>query len=52
VAAAELLRHAPSFVSDAYCASRLAPAVYAGAAFGMVRDSGATAKILSRGLPG
>jgi putative acyl-CoA dehydrogenase len=51
VAAAELLRHAPSSVSDAYCASRLAPATFAGAAFGTVRDAGAAAKILSRALP-
>jgi len=51
-AAAELLRHAPSSVSDAYCASRLAPATFAGAAFGTVRDAGAAAKILSRALPG
>ncbi|HKU87066.1 MAG TPA: isovaleryl-CoA dehydrogenase [Casimicrobiaceae bacterium] len=51
VAAAELLRHAPAFVSDAYCASRLAPAVYAGAAFGMVRDTDAATAILSRALP-
>ena len=52
VAAAELLRHAPSSVSDAYCASRLAPATYTGAAFGTVRDAGAAAKILARALPG
>jgi putative acyl-CoA dehydrogenase len=51
VAAAELLRHAPPFVSDAYCASRLAPVAYAGAAFGTVRDAGAALAILSRALP-
>jgi putative acyl-CoA dehydrogenase len=51
VAAAELLQHAPSSVSDAYCASRLAPATFAGAAFGTVRDAGAAAKILARALP-
>ena len=51
VAAAELLRHAPSFVSDAYCGWRLAPSSYAGAAFGTVRDAAAAA-ILSRALPG
>ena len=49
--AAELLRHAPSFVSDAYCGWRLAPSSYAGAAFGTVRDAAAAA-ILSRALPG
>ena len=52
VTAAELLRHAPPFVSDAYCASRLAPAIYGGAAFGTVRDAGAAAAILARALPG
>jgi len=34
LAAATLVRAAPAFVADAYCASRLAPTVYAGAAFG------------------
>ena len=52
VAAAELLRHAPSFVSDGYCAARLAPATYSGAAFGTVRDAGAATAILARALPG
>jgi hypothetical protein len=29
-----LVRFAPSFVSDAFCASRLAPRAFAGGAFG------------------
>ena len=52
VAAAELLRHAPSLVSDAYCASRLAPSVYAGAAFGCLPEGSAATAILARALPG
>ena len=51
VAAAELLRHAPPFVADAYCASRLAPAVYAGAAFGALPQASAATAILTRALP-
>jgi putative acyl-CoA dehydrogenase len=51
VAAAELLRHAPAFVADAYCASRLAPASYAGAAFGFFPDASAATAILARALP-
>jgi len=34
LSAAVLVRHAPSFVADAFCASRLAPSAFAGAAFG------------------
>jgi putative acyl-CoA dehydrogenase len=51
VAAAELLRHAPAFVADAYCASRLPPASYAGAAFGSLPDASAATAILARALP-
>ena len=51
VAAAELLRHAPSFVADSYCASRLAPAGYAGAAFGSLPEVSAATAILARALP-
>ncbi|HZQ59699.1 MAG TPA: isovaleryl-CoA dehydrogenase [Casimicrobiaceae bacterium] len=46
--AALLLQHAPAFVADAFCASRLAPDIYAGAAFGSLRDHAALEPILAR----
>jgi putative acyl-CoA dehydrogenase len=48
VAAALLVRHAPTFVSDAYCASRLAPEPYAGAAFGTLTAGCDAAAIVRR----
>ena len=50
VAAAALIRNAPEFVADAYCASRLAPDGYAGAAFGALPSPVATRRILERAL--
>ena len=50
VAAAALIRHAPDFVADAYCASRLASDGYAGAAFGTLPSGVATRRILERAL--
>jgi len=50
VAAAALIRHAPDFVADAYCASRLASDGYAGAAFGTLQSGVATRRILERAL--
>lgn len=48
VSAAELIRHAPDFIADAFCASRLAPGVYAGAAFGVLASSAKTSRIIER----
>ena len=50
VSGAELIRHAPEFVADAYCASRLAPTTYAGAAFGSLPSAVATNRIVERAL--
>ena len=50
VSALELVRHAPAFVADAFCASRLAPDAFAGAAFGSLRVSTGAARIASRAL--
>ncbi|MEO9136337.1 MAG: isovaleryl-CoA dehydrogenase [Casimicrobiaceae bacterium] len=50
VSGAELIRHAPEFVADAYCASRLAPTTYAGAAFGSLPSAVATTRIVERAL--
>jgi putative acyl-CoA dehydrogenase len=50
VSALELVRHAPAFVADAFCASRLAPDAFAGAAFGSLRMSTGVARIASRAL--
>ena len=50
VSALELVRHAPAFVADAFCASRLAPDGFAGAAFGSLRMSTGVARIASRAL--
>ena len=48
--AAALIRHAPGFVADAFCASRLAPDAYAGAAFGTLPPGVPAARILERAL--
>jgi putative acyl-CoA dehydrogenase len=50
VSAAELVRHAPDFVADAYCASRLTPDVYAGAAFGSLARAADMKRIVERAL--
>jgi putative acyl-CoA dehydrogenase len=50
VSAAELVRHAPDFVADAYCASRLTPDAYAGAAFGTLARAAQTKRIVERAL--
>ncbi|MCC6198571.1 MAG: isovaleryl-CoA dehydrogenase [Burkholderiales bacterium] len=43
-----LVRFAPAAVADAFCASRLAPAAYAGGAFGTLPPGAALALILQR----
>ncbi len=48
ISAAELIRHAPAFVADAYCASRLAPDAFAGAAFGTLRAAAQARRIVER----
>jgi putative acyl-CoA dehydrogenase len=50
VAAAELIRHAPSDVADAFCNSRLADDAFAGAAFGTLPDATRAARLLERAL--
>ena len=50
VSAAELIRHSPAYVADAYCASRLADDAFAGAAFGTLRDVAQAPRILERTL--
>ena len=50
VAAAELIRHSPAPISDAYCASRLADDPLGGAAFGVLPGSVDTDAILARAL--
>jgi putative acyl-CoA dehydrogenase len=45
-----LLRFAPAFVSDAFCASRFAPASFAGGAFGALPEGIDTAAIVDRAL--
>jgi putative acyl-CoA dehydrogenase len=47
-----LLRHAPASVSDAFCATRLDPAPFAGAAFGALPSDDAASEIIDRALPG
>jgi putative acyl-CoA dehydrogenase len=46
-----LVRFAPSFVADAFCASRLAREHFAGGAFGLLPASAATTDIIDRALP-
>jgi putative acyl-CoA dehydrogenase len=50
VSAAELVRHAPDFIADAYCASRLTPDAFAGAAFGTLPRAAETKRIVERAL--
>jgi putative acyl-CoA dehydrogenase len=46
--AALLLQHAPEVIADAFCASRLAPDAYGGAAFGSLRGNAALERIVAR----
>jgi putative acyl-CoA dehydrogenase len=48
VSALELIRHAPAFVADAFCASRLAPSAFGGAVFGILPPAADTARIVER----
>ena len=50
VSAAQLIRHAPAEVADAFCASRLADDAFAGAAFGTLPDASHAARLLERAL--
>jgi putative acyl-CoA dehydrogenase len=50
VSAAELIRHAPAYVTDAYCASRLADGAFSGAVFGALPPATQTSRILDRAL--
>ncbi|MGE5171634.1 MAG: isovaleryl-CoA dehydrogenase [Rudaea sp.] len=52
VCALELVRHAPAFVADAFCASRLAPGPFTGAAFGTLPAATDAARIAARALAG
>jgi putative acyl-CoA dehydrogenase len=51
ISAALLVRHAPAFVADAYCASRLGLDAYAGAAFGTLSGCDAAAIVRRSGDP-
>jgi putative acyl-CoA dehydrogenase len=46
-----LLRHAPAFVADAFCATRLAPTAFGGASFGTLPHGSAARAIVARALP-
>jgi putative acyl-CoA dehydrogenase len=50
VSAAQLIRHAPPDVADAFCNSRLADDAFAGAAFGTLPDTSHAARLLERAL--
>ena len=50
VCAAEMIRHAPPFVADAYCESRLAESAFSGAALGTLPAAADTRQILARAL--
>jgi putative acyl-CoA dehydrogenase len=50
VSGAELIRHAPARVADAYCATRFAGDAFTGAAFGALPVSHDAAPILARAL--
>jgi putative acyl-CoA dehydrogenase len=50
VCAAELLEHAPHFVADAFCNSRLADDAFAGAAFGTLAATSHATRLLGRAL--
>ena len=51
VQGALLVRFAPAFVSDAFCASRLTPDVFAGGAFGTLRAGASAHAIMRRAWP-
>ncbi len=51
VQASLLLRHAPRFVADAFCASRLAPQSFTGGAFGVLPQGTDARAIIDRALP-
>ena len=46
-----LLRHAPAFVADAFCATRLASTPYGGASFGVLPGGHDARAIVERALP-
>ena len=46
-----LIRHAPAFVADAFCVTRLTAAAFAGAAFGTLPASVDAGAIIARALP-
>jgi putative acyl-CoA dehydrogenase len=46
-----LIRHAPAFVADAFCATRLAPASFSGAAFGTLPEGVDAGAIIARAMP-
>ena len=48
LSAAVLVRHAPAFVADAFCATRLAPSAFAGAAFGALPTGPSLRAIVAR----
>ena len=48
LSASVLVRHAPPAVADAFCATRLAPRAFAGAAFGALPAGAAAAAIVAR----
>jgi len=48
LSASVLVRHAPPAVDDAFCATRLAPRAFAGAAFGALPAGAAAAAIVAR----
>jgi putative acyl-CoA dehydrogenase len=47
-----LLRHAPAFVAEAFCRSRLGAASFGGAVFGTLPRGTDTAAVLARAAPG
>ena len=51
VQGALLVRFAPDFVADAYCASRLGPSIFGGGAFGNLPAGADVAAILDRAWP-
>ena len=48
LSASVLLRNAPAFIADAFCASRLAGGPFAGAAFGSLPDGVDAARLIAR----
>ena len=50
-AASILIRHAPASVADAFCATRFAPSVFGGGAFGALPLRSGAALIVDRALP-